>query len=138
MAVKLLGRGEHKADKLQRVVFVPNASERWTVNQIFEAYAKGDGLNRIVADLNKRKVPSPRGQYWSKSMVHYLLRNRSYLGERIYNKRSYKGWRRGDKGSLLNAKDQWIVKENAHEAILQRELFEKVQAKLPTRGISQG
>ena len=130
--VKRLGPKEHKADKMQRVVFVPNATERLTVNQIFQTYSKGDGLNRIVADLNKRKTPSPRGQFWSKSMVHYMLRNRSYLGERIYNKRSYKGWRRGDKGSLFNAKDQWIVKENAHEGIVERELFEKVQARLPT------
>jgi len=136
--VKRLGPKEHKADKMQRVVFAPNATERLTVNQIFETYVKGEGLNRIVADLNKRKVPSPRGQFWSKSMVHYMLRNRSYLGERIYNKRSYKGYRRGDKGSMFNAKDQWIIKENAHEGIVERELFEKVQARLPTRGISQG
>ena len=136
--VKRLGPKEHKADKMQRVVFVPSATERLTVNEIFQAYSKGDGLKRIVSDLNQRKVLSPRGQFWSKSMVHYMLRNRSYLGERIYNKRSYKGYRRGTKGSLFNAKDQWIVKENAHEGIIERELFEKVQARLPTRGISQG
>ena len=61
-----------------------------------------------------------------------MLRNRVYLGEQTYNKRSYKGYRRGEKVSLMNPKDDWITVENAHEAIIDLDLFDRVRAKCKT------
>jgi hypothetical protein len=61
--------------------------------------------NLIVQHLNAQKISAPRSQYWSKTMVHYLLRNRAYLGGRIYNKRSYRAYRRGEKVGLANPKE---------------------------------
>lgn len=131
--VKVLKRGEHKADKMQRVVWQPSPSAAPVVRWIFETYEKGAGLHRLADELNERKTSAPRGRYWSKTMRHYILRNRAYLGERIYNKRSYRGYRRGEKGSLLNAADQVILKEAAHEPLIDRELFHRVHAILKTR-----
>jgi len=136
--VKVLKPGEHKADKMQRIVWTPSPNEKTVVKWIFDYYLRGNGLNRIVANMNEREVQPPRGRHWVKNMVHYMLRNRSYIGERIYNKRSYKAYRRGDKGSLFNSRDQWIVKENAHEAIVKKEVFDRVQERLKTRVITQG
>jgi DNA invertase Pin-like site-specific DNA recombinase len=131
--VKVLRRGEHKADKMQRVVWTPSPTEKPIVQSIFETYDKGTGLRLISDDLNHRKVPPPRGRFWSKTILHYILRNCAYLGERIYNKRSYKGYRRGEKGSLFNPKDQWIVKEQAHKPLIDLELFDRVQSKAKVR-----
>ncbi len=104
--IKILKKGEHKADKLQRVIWSVSPSEAPIIREVFEIYAAGTGINTIVHDLNIRKVPPPRGLHWGKSIVRFLLRNRAYLGERIYNKRSYKGYRRGEKGDLFNPKSE--------------------------------
>jgi site-specific DNA recombinase len=130
--VRILKRGEWKESNLQRVTFVPSPTETPIVRRIFETYAKGIGLNTIVEDLNTEKVPAPRGLHWSKSIVHFMLRNRTYLGERGYNRRSYKAYRRGEKGDLFNPKVEWISTPHAHDAIITEELFEKVAAKFTT------
>jgi DNA invertase Pin-like site-specific DNA recombinase len=116
-----------KSNKLHHVVWTPSPIKAPVVRWIFETYEKGTGLNLIVQKLNADKTPAPRGQYWSKTMVHYLIRNRAYMGERIYNRRSYQAYRRGEKAKLGNPQDAWIVKENAHESIVNRDLFERVQ-----------
>ncbi len=131
--VKILRRGEHKADKLQRVVWKPSQTEAPVVREIFQSYDGGKGLHKIVDDMNTRKIPAPRGEFWTKSLVHYLLRNRAYLGERIYNRRSYRGYRRGERGSLFNPRAQWVTKTDAHEPIVDEALFNRVQSKFAAR-----
>ena len=127
--VRVMNRScDWKSNKMHRVVLTPSPSQSAVVRGIFEIYEKGTGLNLIVQKLNQEKVPAPRGRYWSKTMVHYLLRNRSYLGERIYNKRSYKAYRRGERVSMANPQEAWVIKENAHPPIIDRGLFERVQA----------
>ena len=132
VAVKVLKKGEHKADKLQRVIWAPSPSEASIVHEIFETYSGGVGLNTIVQDLNARKIPPPRGLHWGKSIVRFLLQNRTYLGERIYNKRSYKAYRRGEKADLFNAKGEWVTAEKAHAPLISPELFERVQKRRGT------
>jgi hypothetical protein len=95
-------------------------------------------MNLIVQKLNEQKTPAPRGRYWSKTMIHYLLRNRAYVGERIYNRRSFKAYRRGERANLANPKDAWVVKENAHDPIIDTDLFERVQATRKSKVITIG
>lgn len=60
----------------------------------------------------------------SKSSLSSLLRNRAYLGERIYNTT-----RRTDKKTirLKNPPDQVVIVPNSHPAIVPEELFNRVQ-----------
>ncbi len=127
--VRVMNRSsDWKSNKLNRVVWTPSPTEAPIARWIFETYEQGTGMNLIVQKLNADKTPAPRSPYWSKTMIHYLLRNRAYVGERIYNRRSYKAYRRGEKASLANPKEAWVVKENAHAAIIARDLFDRVQA----------
>lgn len=127
-----------KSNKMHHVIWTPSPTEAPVVRWVFETYEKGTGLNLIVQQMNAQRTPAPRGRYWSKTMVHYLLRNRAYLGERIYNKRSYKAYRRGEKTSLVNPRESWVVKENAHEPIIDRDAFERVQAIRKSKVITMG
>jgi len=137
--VRVMNRSsDWKSNKLHRVIWMPSPTEAPVVRWIFETYEKGTGLNRLVQEMNTRKIPAPRSRYWSKTMMHYLIRNRTYIGERIYNKRSYKSYRRGEKESLANPAEVWVVKANAHEPIVDRELFERVQALRKTKVITMG
>ncbi|PWU05835.1 MAG: hypothetical protein C5B51_13635 [Terriglobia bacterium] len=138
-SVRVMHRSsDWKSNKLNRVIWSPSLSEAPVVRWVFETYEKGMGLNLIVQQLNTQKIPPPRSQYWSKTMVHYMLRNRAYIGARIYNRRSYKAYRRGEKAKLANAPEAWVVKEDAHEPIVDRGLFERVQAMLKSRVITMG
>src|SRR5579862_1333877 len=127
MPVRVMNQSnDWKSNKMNRVVWIPSPTEAPIVRWIFETYDKGTGLNLIAHQLNKQKTPAPRGRFWSKTMLHYLLRNRAYLGERIYNRRSYKAYRRGEKGGLANPREAWVVKENAHPPIVDESLFDRV------------
>jgi DNA invertase Pin-like site-specific DNA recombinase len=137
--VRVMNRSsDWKSNKMNRVVWTPSAATAPVVRSIFETYEKGTGLSLIVQQLSTQKIPAPRGPHWSKTMVHYLLRNRAYIGERIYNRRSYKAYRRGEKASLANPTEAWVVKENAHPPIIERKLFERVQGIMKSKVITMG
>lgn len=115
------------------------------VKQIFELRKNGISANKIAALLNQEHIPSPRkywnmhhrkeqsvntSQYdkgfWAASVVRHMLKNTFYIGSETQNKytsRSYK-----DKTLIRRPKEAWIIKENAHEPIISRELWDDVQS----------
>ena len=65
---------------------------KW-VRQIFSWYAEGYSPRWIAAELNRRKVPSPRHGTWSATALHGdpergtgLLNNPLYIGKYIWNR----------------------------------------------------
>ena len=137
--VKRLGPGQHKADKLQRIVWVPGDPQKVkVVLSIFEMSNRGKGLFTIVDELNKQGIAGPAGGAWSKNQVHYLLRNVAYIGTRVYNKHSFHDRTGATKRGSIKPQEQWIVCEDAHEAIVPKELFLSVHAKLKSRPFGHG
>jgi DNA invertase Pin-like site-specific DNA recombinase len=132
------GANDWKSNKLHHVVWTASPTKAPIVRWVFETYDQGTGLNLLAHGLNERKVSAPRGGYWSKTAVRYLIRNRAYLGERIYNRRSYKAYRRGERVKLSNPADAWVIKKGAHDPIIDADLFERVQNRIKTRLVSLG
>src|SRR5262249_3305639 len=96
-------------------------------------------------DLNEQDVPTPsatrrhrRSRHWSKSSVRDILKNRVYVGERVYNQTNCKSWRRGEGGPFHKPSSEWVIKENAHEAIIPRDLFEQVQSTFRKHAFGSG
>lgn len=136
--VKVLARGEHKADKQQHVVWVLGATgEVDVVVWIFERFANGNGLGAIVDELNRREVPSPYGKTWAKSTVRAILLNPAYQGKRVYFRRAYHERGEGAKRHV-RPRDEWIEVQNAHPVIVAKELFDKVQARFRVRKMGEG
>lgn len=136
--ISVLGKGQHKADKTQRVVFVPgDATSIATVRRIFTMFERGFGIWTIVDTLNKEGLASPRDKAWSKSQVRSLLQNSTYVGRRVYNKRDYKSWRRGQ-SRLLKPQEDWVVVENAHPALIDLAQFDRVQARFRVHKMGAG
>ncbi len=136
--MKVLTRGQHKADKLEHVVWVLGApGEVEIVRWIFEQYAMGNGLRSIVNELNRRKVPSPYNKDWAKSTVRSILLNPAYLGRRVYFKRAYHE-RGPDARKHIRPRDEWIETPTAHPAIITQELFDKVQSRFRIRKMGEG
>lgn len=109
---------------------VPEQAE--TVRRIFDLYLAGNGSNRIVEILNNEGVPSVNGK-WTTVGVRYILTNEKYIGDTLHQKtytpQIFPLRNRPNNGTV----DQFYV-EDTHEAIVSREIFDAVQARLHRNG----
>jgi len=109
---------------------------RPTVKEVFTRYLSGESMLAIAKNLNEREVLTPakhiglkRGSgIWTGQIVRYLLTQRVYTGAivggktRVYEVGSYhRQW--------MDSED-WIIRENMHEAIISQEDFAEVQNRL--------
>lgn len=72
---------------------------------------------------SKKDFPTPYN--WSGYMVGQILSKPEYIGHTVNfrsHKESYK-----DKGSVRNPQEAWLIFENTHEAIIDKETWELVQ-----------
>lgn len=109
------------------------------VRTIYDMYANGKGSKLIVEYLNKNHYLSPRGyrttgciadeetQYeWNATTVCAILTNEVYIGNTVQNKKTVISYK---VKKLRNVdKSQQIRVENTHEAIIDKDVFSKVQA----------
>lgn len=125
------------------------------IKLIFNLYVEGNGMNRIAHYLNGENpngniYPSPRGKRWSEYTIGFILKNAVYTGSIIYNRRSKKerpykqpeliGKSEDDIyiGNDYNEKEKWIITENAHEAIVDTEVFDKAQEIMDVKAKRKG
>lgn len=117
---------------------IPNPETAPIVKDIFKWYSSGVGLSDIVTRLNEMEVPTPskykntklssqclNQDMWTISSVRKILKRRMYTGDMVQNvqtKVSYKS----EKKITLD-KSLWIIVENTHEALVDKETFELVQ-----------
>ena len=102
---------------------VPGPEEEVAViRRIFDMAAnQGIGGKRVAFTLNQEGVPAPRSRHWNASTVNHMLDNRAYVGDRVWLKHRKAG--HGER--VANPEDEQIIVENAHEPLVDRELFEK-------------
>lgn len=116
---------------------VVDEKEAEIVRYIFSlADAGGLGSTEIARRLIEEKVPAPeqihfpegrleKANYtWNSAAVRNILNNRFYLGEMAYGKSVRKAV--GSKSGTVRAKEEWQVIANHHEALVAREVFERV------------
>jgi len=122
---------------------VVNPIQAVIVKEIFNLYISGISVYGISKELQRDKVLTPRadlykrqGRYRSDSTIRYpfdwstktilaILGNEEYTGSVVCNKHQTKTFK--SKKLLQNPEDKWIITENRHEAIIDRERFTQVQ-----------
>ena len=87
---------------------VINWQEAAVVRRIFDEYASGRGVTTIWTELDREGLQHKRGKY-TRQNVSYILKNRLYVGE-------------------IKNRDRYFP--GKHEPIIDRGLFEDVQARL--------
>lgn len=116
------------------------------VEKIFDMYANGHGSVEIVNFLNKNKYLSPTGYRktgliqdedkmnynWNEVTLCNMLKNEVYIGNTVQNKRSIISYK--VKKFRTVDKEEHIKVENTHEAIIDKDTFEKVQCIIEKRG----
>ena len=111
------------------------------VRKIFEWRLSGMSKGEIARFFNELAIISPgryrflksdgkkfkRQEYskWIYQNITDILRNRVYMGDLVRNKATYSLFR--EKREHKNDVSEWIITENAHTAIVTKEMFEKVQ-----------
>lgn len=113
------------------------------VKRIFQMRDSGMALGAIASQLNKEGIPSParylwlkgiskeerhKDSYWDRTNVKRLLTNKMYLGMLVYGKEKT-SFAKGIKRQRV-PESEWKYVPNAHEAIIDQELFDSVQRKL--------
>ena len=138
-----------------RTTLVPSddAVKVSTVRWLFQTYADTDtGLRSLADQLNARGVPGPTGGPWYAASIKAIFENRNYTGTFTWAKRREGKYhsvaagqiRERDRSEVTlspagkphavdNPREAWIVVEDAHEALIDKALFERVQAKMHDR-----
>ena len=116
-----LKRGEQKSLQTDRVVLTLGpedevATVRWIYAQFVD---HGKVESEIAAALNARGQVTDLGRPWTRSVVHQILTNEKYIGNNIYNRKSFKLKRK----RVANAPEMWIRADGAFEAIVDRQQF---------------
>lgn len=129
--VQVLNRGQRKSIQNQRVTLAPgNKNEVAIVRRIFNSFVKKRKLPKNIAEaLNDEGVLSPAQKKWTSGSIISILINELYIGTMVYNKTAQKLQSK----TTYNPKDQWVRRENAFEAIVEKEIFHQAQAILSAR-----
>ncbi len=100
--------------------------EAQIVREIFQMYLDGLSSVSIARDLNQRNIPTKRNSKWLSTTVLKLLKNENYIGKKtaLKTRRDVK-----TKALIHYPEEQWYVKEDAFPPIVDREIFDAVQAK---------
>lgn len=117
---------------------VVDESRRQVIQNIFSWYSEGMGSSMVAQQLNSMGVASPGGRLWCSKTVRDILRNQAYIGTATYNKtrqrrvRDYNSPEEGKKKWVrkTNEDEEWVIVENAHEAIIDTDLFHRVREQL--------
>jgi DNA invertase Pin-like site-specific DNA recombinase len=120
----ILKSGQHKYLSTQHVRVCPgSADEVATVRWIFEMFLQQKSQEDIARELNCKKKATNTGRPWNRGIVGRILRNEAYIGNLIYNRRSF----RLREKYTYNPPDLWIRSEGCVEAIIDQDLFLRAQ-----------
>lgn len=129
----------YQKDSLNKNHLIPDPDVSAIVHRIFEMAAFKTSSASIAKYLNEQKISSPavyrcqkyphlklanytKRKLWSASTIRKILKNPVYLGHNAQGK----SVKNSLKSSHVQAKpkQEWIIVENTHEALVEQELFD--------------
>ena len=139
------GYQKDPADKNHLVV---DARSGEVVKRIFRMAAEGALPIEIARSLNEQRVPSPavyrcmtheglevnaysKRQEWTSATITKMLRNVVYLGHIAQGKTTKISFK--SHLTVRNPRDEWIVVENTHEALVDQETFDLARRRTMAR-----
>lgn len=124
-------------DPLDKGHLIPNPDTSLIVKKIFKWRADGIGPTEIANRLNKANVITPSGykktnyssrlidrDNWNISTVKKILCNRIYTGDLVQHTQTKVNYK--SKKKITLDEKLWIIVENTHEALVDKETFEYV------------
>ena len=139
----------YKLDPNDRHHLIVDEPAAEVIRRIFRLAAQGHGYNKIACILRDEKVLTPiayfnlhnpdyfKSDYWRKEFdwhvtsIRAMLNNEVYLGKLIYGKQRSKKMK--SKLKVKVPKEEWIIVEHAHEAIIDQSLWDTVHRMMDSR-----
>jgi site-specific DNA recombinase len=110
-------------------------TEAAVVREVFTRYAEESlGLRRLANMLNERGLRTRKGTLFSQTSTSKILRNELYLGRRTWGKRHHKLNRQTGKHKTIATPDATLVDDCPELAIIDNDLWDRVQERLGQRG----
>ncbi len=125
-------------DSLDKGHLIPDPITAPVVKKIFYDLSQGEKIIEIIEKLNNEGIPTPStykgtrpskqqklNNLWTHSSINKIVKNRMYTGDMVQNvqtKLNYKSQKR-----LALCSEYWIIVENTHEALVDRELWKSLQ-----------
>jgi len=119
----------------------------WIVKKVFDLALEGLSMRKIAMIMNEENIPTPNKRKseltkmdykfniistetreeptWTFGTVIHILSNENYTGTYVYNMQERSVLNSGS--FKMNPKEEWGRVENHHEAIIAKEVFDKVQ-----------
>lgn len=94
------------------------------ISSIFHLYLGDNTIQEIIQYLSNQNINAPKSNFWRADTIRYILKNQVYIGSVKYTK-FYK------EITIHTASKRDYV-ENAHDPIIEEEVFKSVQIKLNT------
>ncbi|MCJ2132767.1 recombinase family protein [Methylobacterium sp. J-026] len=131
-----LGFGQRKGLQTDRVILVPGPSEEVSVvERVYRMFVEeGHGETEIASALNRDGLRTNLGSHWTRGTVHEVLTNEKYIGNNVFNRRSFKLKQR----RVANAPDIWVRARRAFEPLVDEVLFERTRAIIEARSQRYG
>lgn len=125
---------------------------RWIIEKIFDYASRGMGAGRITKALIQEQVPTSswinyqrngtfahifEGQpeekryLWTTAQVKHILKDETYIGNSVHNQQTTLSFK--SKKKVRKPESEWLRIEDTHEAIIDKELFKKVQEMIKSR-----
>lgn len=126
------GYKKSKEDKYKLVI---DEKVACNVKMIFDMFLNGYSQGQIAKELTKRRIDTPKkykGQSvaineWRNDSISRILKDPTYTGALILNKYETDYL---TKKTKKTPREEWRLKENTHEAIIDKETFEEIQKML--------
>lgn len=115
----------------------PDENTAGIVKHIFGLFIETGSFTAVADDLNRKKCNPPsvykktgkvffdpeQGEYkgWDKGSVERIVKSETYTGKLVQGKSSITA--RDEKNRIHKAEEEWVVKENAHEPIIDAAVF---------------
>ena len=123
--------GSNREPKPEGKLRVVVPEEKAVIVGIYEAYAGGKEITRIVDELNHAGVRGPRDRKWQYNTVRHVLRNERYRGLLIWGQRA-SARRPGKRWKVPHQQDRehWLTHERPELRIVSDELWHRVQSRI--------
>ncbi|MCK1359037.1 recombinase family protein [Bradyrhizobium sp. 199] len=101
------------------------------VKWVFQRFLEVRSETVIGWELNQKGLVSSTGAPWTRAAVGIVLRNESYIGNLVFNRKSQKL----RQPAVRNPPEQWIRSEGCIEPIIDREVFFRVRKIIEERRV---
>lgn len=135
-------QGQHTGGKpalgyrVENGVLVIDDAEAAVVRRIFREYDEGRSYKQIIDGLNADGIRTKRGNAFGSNSLHDLLHNEKYIGTLVYGQKVYRA--DGTRNTHSPEGGDVIRRENAVPAIIDRDLFGRVQQRMAQNKHLQG